>query len=82
MLETLKNTPKRVVGSKQVLKAIAAGQLVRVYLAEDADAFITQKILQACVQHGVVTVRIPTMRELGEACEIDVGAACAGVPHP
>lgn len=82
MLETLKNAPLRVVGSKQVLKAIAAGQLMSVYLAEDADAFILQKIIQACAQHGVVPVRIPTMRELGEACSIDVGAACAGVPHP
>ena len=82
MLESLKNAPIRVVGSKQVLKAIAAGQLIRVYLADDADAFIAQKISEACTLHGIIAVRIPTMRELGEACAIDVGAACAGVPHP
>ena len=68
-----------IVGTKQVLKAIEAGKLSHVYLAEDAEAFLRNKLIAACTEHGVEIRPIPTMQELGETCGIDVGAACAGV---
>ncbi len=69
-----------IVGTKQVLKAIAADQLACVYIAKDADGFLANKIKAACFEHGVAVTEVPTMRELGTACKIDVGAACAGLP--
>ncbi len=69
---------KRIVGTKQVLKALAAGELERVYLAMDAEPFLLNKLKAACVEHGVQAEEVPTMKELGQQCKIDVGAACAG----
>lgn len=68
-----------IVGTKQVLKAMQAGILLYVYIAEDVDAFL-QKKLTAAAQEASLEVRtVPTMQELGESCGIDVGAACVGV---
>jgi len=78
MLEGLNENA--VVGTKQVLKAASAGQLARVYLAEDVDAFLRAKLTAACRENGIEIIPVSTMRELGAACKIDVGAACAGIP--
>jgi large subunit ribosomal protein L7A len=69
-----------VVGTKQVLKAIQAGSLRCVYLADDVEAFLKNKLKAVCYEYGVEIKSVPTMQELGEACGIDVGAACAGIP--
>ncbi|HOF94670.1 MAG TPA: ribosomal L7Ae/L30e/S12e/Gadd45 family protein [Clostridia bacterium] len=69
-----------VVGTKQVLRAIQEGKLERIYLAEDADAFLQNKLRSVCYEYGVELETVPSMRGLGEECGIDVGAACAGVP--
>lgn len=69
-----------IVGTKQVLRAVQAGMLARVYLADDAEAFLKNKLKAVCYEYGVALQNVPTMRELGESCGIDVGAACAGVP--
>lgn len=70
---------KAAVGTKQVLRLLNAGGLTRVYIAQDAEAYLVNKLEAACREHGVETVFVPTMRELGKTCGIDVGAACAGV---
>ena len=68
-----------IVGTKQVLRAVLQDQLAYVYLAEDVDAFLAVKLRAACEEHQVEVKTITTMKELGVACNIDVGAACAGV---
>lgn len=68
----------RIAGLKQVLKALEAGRLERVYLARDAQAHLAARVEQACVKAGVECVDVASMRELGTACGIDVGAVCAG----
>ena len=79
MLEALSGG-ERVVGTKQVLKGIATGAFRCVYIAEDADSFLQEKITSACEKAGVQLITVPTMKALGEACRIDVGAACAALP--
>lgn len=69
-----------VVGTKQVIKAVQAGTISFVYLADDVEAFLKNKLKAVCYENGVEIRTVPTMQELGEACGIDVGAACAGVP--
>lgn len=68
-----------IVGTKQVLRAVMQDQLAYIYLAEDVDSFLAVKLRAACAEHQVEVRSIPTMKELGAACNIDVGAACAGV---
>lgn len=70
-----------IVGTKQVLRALQAGLLQKVYLAEDADAFLRSRIATAAQQAGIEVAPAADMKGLGEACGIDVGAACVGIPR-
>ena len=78
LLTELKTGP-RVVGAKQTRRALSDGKAVRVYLAEDADPGVTGPIEALCAERGTEVVRVPAMRELGQACGIAVGAAVAAL---
>lgn len=76
---TSKLPDKRIVGAKQTLKAIKSGIADKVFVAEDADIRVIVPITEACRENSVEVIRIDTMKELGELCSIDVGAAAACV---
>ena len=78
-MEALKTAANRVVGTKQVLRGIKAGTLAKVYVAVDADTFIFQQVVRAADAARVPVQRVPTMKELGQACGVDIGAAAAGI---
>ena len=78
MLTGLKDGPK-VVGAKQVKRALADGRAQTVYLADDADPRVTEPIQALCQEKGVTFHQVPAMRALGEACGIAVGAAVAAL---
>ncbi len=78
MLSKLSESPK-VVGAKQTKRAIAGGNAVAVYLADDADPRVTDAIRDLCVECGVAVYDVPAMKELGLACGIAVGAAVAAL---
>ena len=78
LLTELKTGP-RVVGAKQTRRALSDGKAVRVYLAEDADPGVTGPIETLCAEKGTEVLRVPAMRELGQACGIAVGAAVAAL---
>ena len=78
MLQELK-TAKKVVGIKQLRKALREGIAVKVFVAENADPHLTAPILEACAAGNVPVVSVPTMTELGAACSIEVGAAVAAI---
>ena len=69
----------RIVGMKQVLRAVESDALQCVYLAADAQPSIRDRVEAACRRHAVLVVSGPDMQTLGRACGIEVGAACAGV---
>ena len=78
-MERLKAGGKKVVGMKQVLRAVKAGTLTRAYVANDADTFIFQQVVRAAEDAGVPCVRVPSMKELGMVCGVEVPAAAAGL---
>lgn len=77
-LESLKGVA-RVIGVKQVTKAVQKSQADAVFLADDADGRVTEPLLHLADEIGVPVVHVPTMQELGKACSIEVGAAAAAV---
>lgn len=79
MLDDLKKTTHIVIGTKQVLKAGKSGQLAKAFVAEDADSFIKNKLKDELNQYGVAIENAASMKELGEACGIQVGSAAAGI---
>ena len=78
MLEKLKNSPK-VVGTRRLVRAIQAGEIAEAYVARDADLFILRQVREACNQAGVRIVEVDTLKQLGEACGVDVRTASAGI---
>ena len=68
---------KMVVGARQMRKALSSGKARRVYLARNADPAITEPLLALCRETGVSCVWVKTMKDLGEAAGIEVGAAAA-----
>ena len=78
-MEELRSTANKVVGSKQVLRGLKAGTVIRVYVANDADTFLYQQIVRAAETAGVPAVRVASMKELGEACGIQIKTAAAAI---
>ena len=78
MLEELK-TARKVVGIKQLRKALNAGGVQKVFIAEDADPLLTDPIAERCRQLNIPVISVPTMKQLGAACSICVGAAVAAI---
>jgi large subunit ribosomal protein L7A len=75
-LEALK-TAKRVIGIKQVAKAVKRDAATEVFIADDAEAKVVEPLEALCSEHGVPVSRVGSMKELGTACSIEVGAAAA-----
>ena len=68
-----------LVGSKQLRKALKNGTVAAVFLAQNADPALTEEIRRCCEEANIQPAWVNTMRELGCACGIDVGAAAAAV---
>jgi large subunit ribosomal protein L7A len=64
-----------LIGTKQTLKAIEHGTASEIIVAEDAAAEIQQRILNAANESSVSIQFVDSMKKLGKACGIDVGAA-------
>ena len=79
MFDALKNAPCRAVGATQVLRAVSSGTARKVYLAQDVEEYLSEKILAACREAGIEAECCGTMKELGKACGIEVRAACAAI---
>lgn len=68
---------KKIVGMKQLRKALLRGGVRRVYLALDADPAVTAPLAELAQAGGTEIVWVGKMNDLGRACNIDVGAAAA-----
>ncbi|MFD1363520.1 ribosomal L7Ae/L30e/S12e/Gadd45 family protein [Lentibacillus salinarum] len=68
-----------IIGTKQTLKAIKHGAANEVFIADDADRQITQKVELLAHESGVPCYRVDSKMKLGTACGIDVGASAVAV---
>ncbi|HSH35394.1 ribosomal L7Ae/L30e/S12e/Gadd45 family protein [Schnuerera sp.] len=73
------NTDKKIVGTKEVKRALMSGEVKTVYIAKDADKRVTNEITMACDEKQIPVVYVETMKKLGETCKIDVSAASAAL---
>lgn len=77
-LDALKSA-SRVMGIKQVSKAVKRGDAEYVFVADDADERVIGPLQILCREQDVPVERAATMADLGNACGIEVGAAAAAV---
>ena len=69
-----------VAGLNQTKKAIRAGRVSSVYLADNADEHVRTQITALCKENGMTVVTGFSMDVLGRMCGIDVGCAvCASL---
>ncbi len=81
-LDRLRGAEFRAVGSNQTAKAIEKGRAQIVFVAKDADRRVVEGVLAAARDRGVEVMEIPSMRDLGRACGIAVGASAAAILTP
>ena len=63
---------KKIVGMKQLKKALLRGGVARVYLALDADPAVTMPLAELAQANGTPIYWVGKMHDLGRACSIDV----------
>lgn len=63
------------IGTKQTTKMVELGMASEVFVAKDADPRIIAKIANLCKKTGVQVTYVDSMKQLGKACGIEVGAA-------
>ncbi len=74
MLEILKGSNK-AIGIKQTLKAVENKTAIKVFIAKDADEKITGSLRELCLANAIEIVYVDTMKQLGKAVGIEVGAS-------
>lgn len=77
-MDALKNVPK-VIGAKQTAKALQKEQVKVLYVAKDAETKVINPLEKEAKARGVQLVRVPSMKDLGRAFGIEVGAATAAI---
>jgi large subunit ribosomal protein L7A len=77
--DKVKQATQVTIGTKQTTKVIEQGKAAEVFIAKDADPRVTAKITTLCKKAGVQVVYVDSMRSLGRACGIEVGAAVAAI---
>jgi len=78
MLSKLSNCAK-VVGIKQVKRALNSNDIEAVFIAMDVENKITDEIVQICTNKHIQLIYVENMKKLGDACGIDVNAATAAL---
>lgn len=76
MLEDLERGNK-LVGVKQCNRAIKDETAKQAFFACDAEHRIIDPLISLCKEKSIPYTHTQTMKELGEACGIEVGAAVA-----
>ena len=69
----------KIVGAKQVKRALKNEEIETVFIAKDAEKEITNEIAQLCNNEDIEVIYVDNMRKLGDACGIDVNAAVAAL---
>lgn len=70
---------RKVVGTKQTLKALESGEAVMILLARDADEKVAAPVAALAENRGVEICYLETMSDLGKSCGIKVNAATAAI---
>jgi large subunit ribosomal protein L7A len=68
-----------IIGTKQTVRALKNDLIQEVIIAKDADVFLTSRVVETAKELNVPITYVDSMRMLGKACGIDVGAATVAI---
>lgn len=69
--------PRLHIGYKQAMRALGENKADKLFIALDTEDKIRLPLEKKAADLGIEAVGVPTMKELGAICGIDVGASCA-----
>jgi large subunit ribosomal protein L7A len=72
-------TGNKIVGVKQVKRALGSQEIELVFIAKDAENKITDELVKICSDKHIQIFYVENMKKLGDACGIDVNAATAAL---
>ncbi len=68
-----------IIGTKQAVKAMQAGLVKELFVALDADNWVTDSTISFAREIGIPVILVESKKELGKACGIHVGAAVVAI---
>ncbi|MEC3758622.1 50S ribosomal protein L7ae-like protein [Bacillus halotolerans] len=68
-----------IIGTKQTVKALKRGSVKEVVVAKDADPILTSSVITLAKDNGIAVSMVDSMKKLGKACGIEVGAAAVAI---
>ena len=82
-LDRIRLAKRRTIGTNQTIKVLmqanAHARVKQVFVAKDAERRVVNPIVALADEKGVPIEWVETMKQLGKACGIEVGAATAAV---
>jgi len=67
------------IGLKQALKSLEKDIAAEIVIAKDAEKRVIQKLILLADEKKVPITYVDSMKQLGKACGIDVGAAAVAL---
>ena len=77
--EKVEQAKKTIIGTKQTVKAIRAGIVIEVIIAQDAEERIIAPVMEEAELHDIQVTYVDSREKLGNACGIQVGAAVVAI---
>lgn len=71
--------PGRVIGEREVRRALEKNSLKKIFIATDSDPKIVAGLTEAAQKAGIDIETVDSKLKLGRACAIERSAAAAGV---
>ena len=68
-----------IIGTRQTVKALQTGTTKEIVIAKDADPKVIANVASKASEFNVPILYVDSMKKLGKACGIDVGAATVAI---
>ncbi|MEH7117720.1 50S ribosomal protein L7ae-like protein [Neobacillus vireti] len=70
---------KIFIGTKQTVKALKDENVQEILVASDAEPRLTTKLVEEALLMNIPVHYVDSMKKLGKACGIEVGAAAVAI---
>ncbi|KXH80783.1 ribosomal L7Ae/L30e/S12e/Gadd45 family protein [Sporosarcina sp. HYO08] len=77
--DKVEQAKKTIIGTKQTVKAIRAGIVSEVIVAEDAEERITAPVVEEAGRHSIQVTYVHSSEKLGQICGIQVAASVVAI---
>ncbi|MEI4790089.1 50S ribosomal protein L7ae-like protein [Bacillus sp. FJAT-53060] len=68
-----------IIGTKQTVKALKRDSVKEIVVAKDADPTLIASVMKLAQEKDVDILVVDSMKKLGKACGIEVGAASVAI---